>query len=189
MGTQAEQWRRISSKTIAESPVFTVKENQFVRNGDNKPVPFYSVDVPDWVNIIALTENDELVLIEQFRQGIEAMVLELPSGIVDEGEGPEAAARRELLEETGYEANEWILLAKSQPNPAFHNNFIHHYLARGARWVREPELDENESVTTMLKSLNDSIRLVDDGTMAQSMVVAAFYYFERFKRGNENSIA
>ena len=189
MSEQAERWRRVSSRTVAECPVFTVKENHYVRNGDDKPVPFYSVDVPDWVNVIAITPDDEVVLIEQYRQGIEEMALELPSGIVDDGEEPEAAAKRELLEETGFEADEWVLLATSQPNPAFHNNRIHHYLAKGARKVKEPELDENESVATTLKSLAETRRLLDEGTIAQSMVIAAFYFYDRSNSRNENTIA
>jgi ADP-ribose pyrophosphatase len=189
MSEQAEKWRRVSSKTITETPIFTVKENNFVRNGDRKPVPFYTVDVPDWINVIAITPEEEVVLIEQYRQGIEEMVIEIPSGMVDVNEPAETAAKRELLEETGYEAEEWSLLAVTQPNPALHNNRVHHYLARRAVRVAEPKLDENESLDTLLKPLEEARRLIDEGKMAQSMVVAAFYYFDKLNRKNESSIA
>ena len=189
MSEQAEGWRRVSSKTIVETPIFTVKENGFVRDGDDKRVPFYSVDVPDWINVIAITPNNEVVLIKQYRQGVEEMVIEIPSGMVDGDEPAESAARRELLEETGYEAEEWSLLGVTLPNPAFHNNRIHHFLARGAKWIKEPELDENESVATTVKSLEDAHRLISDGKMAHSMVVAAFYFFDRLNKRNESSIA
>ena len=184
--SQAEKWRRVSSKTLTQCPMFSVKENRFVRGGNDKSVPFYIVEVPDWVNIIALTDKSEIILIKQYRQGIEEMIIEIPSGVMDKGEDPEAAARRELLEETGYEAAEWKLLAATQPNPALHNNRVHHFLASGARRVREPELDENESLQTVVRGLEDTERLIDNGTIAQSMVVAAFYYFNRLDRKNED---
>jgi 8-oxo-dGTP pyrophosphatase MutT (NUDIX family) len=189
MSEQADEWRRVSSKTLVETPIFTVKENGFVRNGDEKRASFYTVDVPDWINVIAITPENNVVLIEQYRQGVEELVTELPSGMVDMNEAAETAARRELLEETGYEAEEWALLGVTLPNPAFHNNRIHHYLARGAKWIKEPELDDNESVTTTLKSLDEAHQLIREGKMAHSMVVAAFYFFDRLRRKNESSIA
>jgi ADP-ribose pyrophosphatase len=183
---QAERWHRVSSKTLMQCPMFSVKENQFARDGTEKSVPFYIVEVPDWVNVIALTDKSEVVLIEQYRQGIEEMIIEIPSGVIDKGEDPRSAAKRELLEETGYEATEWKLLATTQPNPALHNNRVHHFLATGARRVSEPELDENESLQTVVKGLEDTEQLIDNGTIAQSMVVAAFYYFNRLNRKNED---
>ena len=95
-----------------------------------KKVSFFVCENPDWVNIIALTKDKEVVLIEQFRHGTEEIILEIPGGMIDDDdEEPETAARRELLEETGFSADKFILFGKSHPNPAIQNNTIFHYLA------------------------------------------------------------
>jgi ADP-ribose pyrophosphatase len=106
--------------------------------------------------------------------------LELPGGMIDEGEEAEAAARRELLEETGFSAARFFLLGQSRPNPALQNNTIYHYLAADCEKTAAPSLDEHESVVTRTFPLDEVKDLIAGGAITHSLVVAAFYYFSNF---------
>ena len=171
-----DSWKRVSSEQIADCRIFRVRQDVCVRNSDGKSSDFFIIENPDWVNIIALNKANEAVLIKQFRHGTEDMNLELPGGMIDESEEAEAAARRELLEETGYSSQRWILLGESRPNPAIQNNTIFHYLALDCEKTAETAFDEHESITTKLVDLDDIISLVRCGEITHSLVVAAFCY-------------
>ncbi len=175
MSEQAETWERIESKEIADCAVFKVREN-LMQNGD-KTGKFYVIENPDWVNIVALTKDFNVVLIEQFRQGIEEVILEIPGGMIDGDESPETAGRRELLEETGYSAEEFVFLGKSRPNPAIQNNWIYHFAAINAEKTEEVAFDEHESVVTKLCPVMRIPNLIQTGEITHSLVLAAFQYF------------
>lgn len=175
MNEQAETWERIESKEIADCRVFKVREN-LMQNGD-KTSNFYVIENPDWVNIVALTKDYNVVLIEQFRQGIEEVILEIPGGMIDGDESPETAGRRELLEETGYSAEEFVFLGKSRPNPAIQNNWIYHFAAINAEKTEEVVFDEHESVVTKLCPVMRIPNLIQTGEITHSLVLAAFQYF------------
>ena len=102
--------------------------------------------------------------------------------MIDDGEEAEIAARRELLEETGFSADKFILLGKSQPNPALQSNTMFHYLAVDCEKTGEISLDEHESVLTKIVSLEETENLIADGVIAHSLVVAAFHYFSIYSR-------
>lgn len=176
MKTEPDIWKRKKSERIADCRVFTVRRDDSERESDGAKAAFFVIENPDWVNVIALTENKEVVLIEQFRHGAEEIVLEIPGGMVDEGELPETAAQRELLEETGYASNEFIFLGKSRPNPALQNNWIHHYLALDCRKIKDADFDDNESIVTKLVSLSEIENLIGSGEFTHSLAVIAFYY-------------
>lgn len=176
MDESPEKWEVISSREIADCRVFTVR-GDLSRNGD-LTAEFYVIENPDWVNVIPVTPDGDIVLIEQFRHGVGAPVLEIPGGMIDAGEEPEAAARRELLEETGYESADWRYLGWSHPNPAIQCNRIHHFAAFGAVRTGESSFDEHESIavrTARPEAVRESIR---SGVITHSLVTAAFYYFD-----------
>ena len=179
MNNQPEIWEKLESKEIADCRVFKVREN-LMQNGDKKS-SFYVLENPDWVNIVAVTKNQEVVLIEQFRHGIEEVILEIPGGMIDGDESPETAARRELLEETGFTAKEFIFLGKSRPNPAINDNWIHHFAAVNAEKTSEVEFDEHESVVTKLRPVSDIPNLIKSGEITHSLCLAAFQYFSFYK--------
>ena len=170
-----ETWTRKQSKAVADCRVFKIREDFCERDSDGAEHTFFVIECPDWVNVIALTKENEIVLIEQYRQGTEEIILEIPGGMIDAGEEPETAARRELLEETGYESNEFVYLGKSRPNPAIQNNWMHHYLALDCEKTRETAFDEHESLLTKLSPLSEIPQLIRSEQITHSLAVAAFY--------------
>lgn len=175
MNDIVETWNVLQSKEIADCRVFKVRED-VSQNGD-KTASFFVIENPDWVNVIAVTKNSEVVLIEQFRHGIGEVILEIPGGMMDDGENAETAARRELLEETGYSAKEFVFLGRSRPNPAIQNNWLYHFAAVDAEKTEDIEFDEHESCVTGLFSLGEIPELIKSGKITHSLVLAAFQYF------------
>ena len=171
-----ETWTRKESKAVADCRVFKVREDFCERDSDAKKASFFVVENPDWVNIIALTKDSQVVLIEQFRHGSEEIILEIPGGMLDANEDREAAAKRELSEETGYSSDEFIYLGKSRPNPAIQNNWIYHYAALNSEKTAETDFDEHESVVTKLFPLSEIENLVRSGKITHSLAIVGFYY-------------
>ncbi len=178
MSEKPEIWKRKSTKQVADCRVFKVREDISTRESDALEHSFYVIESPDWVNVIAITNENKVLLIEQFRHGIEEIILEIPGGMIDENEEPEKAARRELLEETGYSANEFIYLGKSRPNPAIENNWMYHYLALNAEKLHETTFDEHESVLSKLVSIEEIPNLIANGVITHSLVITAFYLLD-----------
>ncbi len=168
-------WRRQESEQLADCRVFRVRRDRSENPRGGRVHDFYVIEAPDWINVVPLTEAGEVVLIEQYRHGAEEVSLEIPGGMVDEGESPQEAAARELLEETGYASAEIIYLGKTRPNPAIQDNWIHTFLARGVEFRHEPTFDGTEHTVVRLVPLERIPSLIADGTINHSLVVVGFY--------------
>jgi 8-oxo-dGTP pyrophosphatase MutT (NUDIX family) len=131
------------------------------------------LEAPDWINVVALTEDRNVVLVRQFRFGRRSVTLEIPGGMVDPGEAPEAAARRELLEETGYGGGRWRLLGAVEPNPAMLDNLCFHFLAEDVRPVAAVAPDGGEDIAISLLPVTSLPALVRDGGIRHSLVISA----------------
>ncbi len=154
-----------------------MREDFSERESDAKESTFFVIENPDWVNIIALEKNcRDVVLIKQFRHGTKEVTIEIPGGMIDKSESPETAARRELLEETGFSSDEFVLLGKSHPNPAIQNNTIYHYLALNCEKTHETSFDEHENIGTISFPVDEIKDLILKGKITHSLVIAAFHY-------------
>lgn len=182
MKQNIEIWKRIESKRIVDCRVFRVREDSCERLTDEKKATFFVIENPDWVNVIALTRAGEVILIEQYRHGAEEITMEIPGGIVDANESPETAARRELLEETGFSTGNFVFLGKSQPNPALQNNMIYHFLALDCEKKAETSFDEHESIATKLVPVAEIENLVKAEILKHSHVLACLYRYDLYRK-------
>lgn len=187
MTEDPETWTTTSTREIADCRVFKVREDSSVRDSDGSTSTFFVIENPDWANIVAITREGELVLIEQFRHGTCSKILEIPGGMIDKDESPAEAAERELLEETGYSTHRMIEIGRSHPNPAIQNNTIYHFLALECEKNAEPSFDHHESIATRLAPLRELEELVHNGSITHSLAITAIYYAERYLR-NEGLI-
>ena len=138
-----------------------------------------------WANIIALTRNHEVVLIRQYRHGVQEVLWEIPGGVVEEGEDPLEGVKRELLEETGYTASRFIQVGKLYPNPAFQTNTVYCFLALNAEKVTGQSLDDGEDIEVQLVPMDQLITMIRNGEFPHALLVAAVFqaltYLERIR--------
>ena len=174
-----EPWEKLESSRRGDYRVFRVREDIARSPEAGSEHSFFVIEANDWMNVIPITEDGRIVLVRQYRHGTEEISLEIPGGIVDDGESPIAAARRELLEETGYEAAEIVEIGVVAPNPAIQNNRCHSFLAKNVRRVRKQTLDLTEEIAVDLVDPSDIPSLIVSGAISHALVVAAFYLWDR----------
>ena len=133
---------------------------------------YYVLEYPDWVNIIAVTKDHQIVMERQYRYGANSTNFEIPSGVMEEGETPLEAAKRELMEETGYGGGEWEQIMTLSGNPTMMTNMNHCFLATGVEKVSDQHLDETEVLEVFLKSREEVLSLLDHNEMIHPLMVA-----------------
>ncbi|MGQ9897840.1 MAG: NUDIX hydrolase [Acidobacteriota bacterium] len=173
-------WHKLSPEPLAEAKVFTLYRERAcppeVGISETAARDFYVIHAPDWVNVIPVTPSGEVVLVEQYRHGIDQVTLEVPGGMVDATDKtPAAAAARELEEETGYVADTIDALGYSHPNPAIQNNRCYSFVAYGARKLKPTCFDGNESLAVHLVPLKSIPTLIATGQITHALVIVAFY--------------
>ncbi len=172
--TDSIAWRRGARTPGADYRVFQTAFVDAIHPVTGVTKRFSLIEAVDWVNIIAITPDEQVVLIRQYRAGTDTVCLEIPGGMIDPGELPEIAAARELAEETGYTATRWERIGDVSPNPAIQTNRLHTFLATEAVQSAAPRLEGSEVIETETATLAECHAAIRDGRIDHALVVAAF---------------
>jgi len=176
-------WERLSSELAHRSKVFDLRVERRVSPRTGKQLSTVVLESSDWVNVLALTPDEHVVMIRQYRFGTQEVTLEIPGGLIDAGETPLEAARRELREETGYDAERWTSLGSIAPNPAIHRNRLYTFLAEGCRLAGEQQPDPGEDIEVELQPLRDVPRMIATGEISHALVAIAFQKLDLLRAG------
>lgn len=172
--TKPSPWTTLGSQVLIEDRWIRLRAERIRTAAGAEIAPWYVLDYADWACVVALTADDRLVLVRQWRQGAKAWCLELPGGVMDPGEtDPVATARRELLEETGYAAPEWRPLHAGFANPATQSNRLHVVLATGAAPAAPVAHEPGEAITVECLPVAEVLAGLGQGMIGQSMHVGA----------------
>lgn len=171
-------WHRLGDELLVRYKVFDVRKSRRRSPRTGADIGFFLIDTPDWVNVIAITTADELVLVRQFRHGSEKVSLEIPGGLIDPHEtDPAQAAARELREETGFEAGHIELLGVMNPNPALFTNRLSAFLATGCRRVGELAMDPGEDIEVVTVPVAELDGMIRRGEIDHALVLAAIAFW------------
>ncbi|MFC1669795.1 NUDIX hydrolase [Spirochaetota bacterium] len=168
-----KKWIKKKTTEIFNSNIFSLKDIECYHPDKKITYDFYILDSCDWINVVALTENNEFLLVKQHRLGTDEITIETPAGLIEENEKPELTARRELIEETGYEPEEVFFLKKLSQNPAIISNYIYFYYAKNCKKIGEQNLDEAENIEVIKCSLDEVIEMLRNGKIHHSVAVNA----------------
>lgn len=171
-------WQRLGDETLVRYKVFEVRKSRRRSPRTGADIGFFLIDTPNWVNVVAVTTDDHLVLVRQFRHGSERVSLEIPGGLIDPHErDPAEAAARELREETGYEAAHIEPLGEMNPNPALFTNRCFVYLATGCRPVGSLAMDPGEDIEVVTVPVAELDAMVRSGQIDHALVLAAIAFW------------
>jgi 8-oxo-dGTP pyrophosphatase MutT (NUDIX family) len=177
-------WPTIRSVLIGDFRIFKLRTDIKVSPRTGKEHDFFILESVNWVNVVALTPDNQMVMVEQYRHGSGSVELEVPGGVMDPGDtDPVATAIRELSEETGYVGENARVLGRVHANPAILNNYCYTVLIENCRLQHELEMDPCEDLVTQLVPVAEVPRLVAEEKIRHSLVVGAFYHFDLWQRG------
>jgi 8-oxo-dGTP pyrophosphatase MutT (NUDIX family) len=169
-------WKVLGSKYLYKTNGVAMRVDRCEVSNGNIFEP-YVIETGTWVNVIALTRGREVILEKQYRHGVGEVLLEIPAGVMDkEDESPLQAAKRELLEETGYTSEKFIEVGCSYPNPATHTNLTYSFLALDVEKTGQQNLDETEEIEVSLMPFDEFIALAKAGDLPQALHVSALFF-------------
>jgi len=175
-----DPWPELSRRTLASFKVFDVLEVRRRSPRTQQPHGFFVIDTNNWVNVVAFTEDQRLILVRQFRHGTETFTLEIPGGVVHGDEDPIDAAIRELREESGYAPGDVEFLGTASPNPAIFSNTCGTVLATGCRRVGEIQPDPGEDIEVVLMTRDEVDDAILRGEVNHALVLAAFAWWDLY---------
>jgi 8-oxo-dGTP pyrophosphatase MutT (NUDIX family) len=181
------RWEKLADTILARTRVFNLHSTRFRHPARNVEQDFVTIQPPDWVNVIAVTPDERIVLVRQFRFGIDGFSLEIPGGMIDAGEDPVTAGVRELREETGFVGSDARLLGCVHPNPAIQTNRCHFLLVENAVASNNAEWDDDEEIAVSTESVAEVLRLARSGGITHALVLDALFLFEAHWKNKELS--
>jgi ADP-ribose pyrophosphatase len=177
-------WQKISSQPAGDFRIFTIRSDRKISPRTQREHDFYVIDSVHWVNVVAVTPDQKLVMVEQYRHGSNTVELEIPGGMMDVGDTrPELTGARELREETGYEGENVRVLGQTFANPAIMSNTCYTILIENCRCVHPVEFDHGEDLITRLVPASEIPSLVADGKIGHPHAIVGLYFFELWQRG------
>lgn len=179
-----EPWDKLDSQYLGDFRIFRIRQDTSRSPRTGQSHRFFVLESPDWVNVIPLTPDGNVIMIRQYRHGTEDVTLEVPGGMVDAADAdPSVSALRELQEETGYAAGSVVHLGSVAPNPAFLNNRCHSYLALDVQLVGEVAFDGAEDIAFEEIPLAAIPDLIRSGAITHSLTITAFHYLGLHEEG------
>jgi len=181
-------WKTISSTPAGDFRIFTIRSDKKISPRTQREHDFYIIDAVNWVNIVAVTPDQKLVMVEQYRHGSNSVELEIPGGMMDAADAsPISAGVRELREETGYEGERAKILGQVSGNPAIMSNTCFTVIVENCQCIHPVEFDHGEDLITRLVPASEIPELVASGKINHPLVIAALYHFELWQRGLKRS--
>ena len=167
------EWQKVRSEPGPDLGILTVRFDWLKHPIEDRTLKRVVLESVDWINVVALTEDGQSVMVEQYRFGVGSCTLETPGGMVDSGETPLQAAQRELKEETGYSGGRWKSLGAVQPNPAIHSHLCHHFLAEGVTKNDSQDLGQGEAIAVHLYTIDQVRSAIVDGSLRHVLAISA----------------
>jgi len=178
-----QPWPLRGSRLLGDFRIFRLRSDLKQSPRTGQPHEFIILESAPWVNVIAVTSDDQLVMIEQYRHGTNTVELEIPGGLMDATDAsPIVAGERELREETGYAGERAEVLGQIHPNPAIQNNTCYTVWVHDCRRQYPVDWDQGEDLATRLIPVADLAGLVADGKIRHALVAVALYYFDLRRR-------
>ena len=172
-----KRWKTLKSEYLIRRPWLTARRDAVqLPNGEIND-EFYVLEYPDWINVIAITEEGHFVFVRQYRYALDLDSIELCAGVIEEGETPEEGARRELLEETGFGGGEWKEIMTIGQNPSTCSNWTHCFLATGVEKLQEQHLDRTEDIDVMLLTRDEVLEMMRSGQLKQALMLAPLWQY------------
>jgi 8-oxo-dGTP pyrophosphatase MutT (NUDIX family) len=170
------KWKVITSEYLYNQPWLTVRKEKCALPNGKIMQAYYTLEYPSWVSAFALTKDNKVVMVKQYRHGLGVVSTELPGGVVDAGETIETAIKRELKEETGYAFESYEFIGKLCANPATTNNYMHMFIAKGGEMVGGQNLDETEDIEVLHYSIDEVKQLLKDNKIVQALHASTIFY-------------
>lgn len=174
-----KQWQTIASKAMGNFKIFTIRQDTKISPRTGKQHNFFVIESTDWVNIFPVTADGKVVMVRQCRHGNGEITLEVPGGMVDEGEEPIVSAVRELREETGYAGENARPIGSVAPNPALFDNKCYSFMVDNVTQVGEQSFDGSEDIEIELVPVTDFPELIASGKISHALTINAYYFYQQ----------